>query len=124
MYTALDKGDPTDPRALHRGLRAVMASTAYTYQMHDWDRRTRFPDLIGEDWTTSAAVLSIAVVLLAGVSTPEWRKWVQRFVDSLRPPPPPTQTAVPSQIKPQVSDAYTPNFVPRLGYVGDSFPNL
>ena len=124
MYTALDKGDPQIPVLFIAACVLLMARTAYTYQMHDWNRRNvGFPDLIGEDWTTWAAVLSIAVVLLAGVSTPEWRNSFQRFVDSLRPPPPPTQTAVPSQIKPQVSDNYTPSFVPRLGYVGDSFPN-
>jgi hypothetical protein len=29
---------------------------------------------------------------------------------------------VPVQVKPQISDNYTPSFVPRMDYVGDSFP--
>jgi transglutaminase-like putative cysteine protease len=102
----------------------LTARTAYTYQTREWNRRdVGFPDLIGEDWTAWAAVLSIAIVLLAGISTPEWRNAFQHLVESLRPPPPPAeQTAAPVQIRPQTSDNYLPSFVPRLDYVGDSFP--
>jgi hypothetical protein len=89
----------------------LMARTAYTHQTHDWTcRDVGFPDLIGEDWAVWAVVLSIAVVLLAGISTPEWRNSFQRFADSLRPPaPPPERITVPIQIKPQISDNYTPS---------------
>ena len=102
----------------------LMARTAYTYQTHDWQRRdVGFPDLIGEDWTTWAAILSIAVVLLAGISTPEWRNSFQRFVESLRPPPPPpARMVVPVEVEPQASDNTMPSFVPLMDYVGDPFP--
>src|SRR5512139_1093342 len=109
MYTALSKEGPHIPVLFIAACVLLMARTAYTYQTHDWDRRdVGFPDLIGEDWTAWAAVLSIAVVLLAGMSTPEWRNSFQRFIESLRPPPPLERTAVPVQVKPQLSDNYTP----------------
>jgi len=123
IYTALSKDGAHLPVLFIAACVLLMARTAYTYQTHDWARRdVGFPDLIGEDWTAWAAILSIAVVLLAGVSTSEWRDSFQRFVESLRPPPSPERTTVPVQIKPQISDNYTPSFVPSMGYVGDSFP--
>ena len=123
LYTALSKDGPTISVFFIAVCVLLMARTAYTYQTHAWNLRdVGFPDLIGEDWTAWAAVLSIAVVLLAGASTPAWRTSVQRFIESLRPPPPPASTAVPVQVKPQISDNYTPSFVPRMDYVGDSFP--
>jgi hypothetical protein len=122
-YTALSKDGPQISVLFIAACVLLMARTAYVYQTHNWTRRAvGFPDLIGEDWTMWAAVLSIAVVLLAGISTPEWRNSFQRFMDSLNPPPPPARTAVPIQIKPQLSDNYTSSFVPSMGYVGDSFP--
>ena len=123
-YTALSKDGPQLPVLFIAASVLLLAHTAYIYQTHDWQcRDVGFPDLIGEDWTTWAVILSIAVALLAGVSTPEWRNSFQRFVESLRPPPPaPARTAVPVQIKPQISDDYTPSFVPRMDYVGDAYP--
>ena len=102
----------------------LIARTAYTYAIHDWTHRNvGFPDLIGEDWTMWAAILSVAVVLLAGFSTPEWRDSLERFAESLRPPPPPPErTVVPISLEQQASDNYTPSFVPRMDFVGDSFP--
>ncbi len=125
LYTALSKDGAQLPVLFIAACVLLLARTAYTYQTHDWDRRdVGFPDLIGEDWAVWAAILSAAVVLLAGISTPEWRNSFQRFIESLRlPPPPPEWTAVPVQISPQVSENYTPSFVPSLGYVGDSFPD-
>jgi hypothetical protein len=124
VYTALSTEGPHISVLFIAACVLLMVRTAYTYQTHDWNRRdVGFPELIGEDWTVWAAILAIAVVLLAGISTPEWRDSFQRFVDSLRPPPPPPErTAVPVQVRPQISDNYTPSFVPRMDYVGDSFP--
>jgi hypothetical protein len=124
IYTSLSTDGPQISVLFISACVALLARTAYTYQTHNWQRRdVGFPDLIGEDWSTWAAILSVAVVLLAGVSTPQWRNSFQRFVDSLRPPPPPpARSTVPIQIKPQISDNYTPSFVPRMDYVGDSFP--
>jgi transglutaminase-like putative cysteine protease len=124
IYTGLSKDGPQISVLFIAACVLLMARAAYTYQAHDWQRRdVGFPDLIGEDWTKWAAILSIAVVSLAGLSTPEWRDSFQRFVDSLRPPPPPPpRTTIPVQIKPEISDNYTPSFVPSMGYVGDAFP--
>lgn len=125
LYTTLSKDGPQLPVLFIAACVLLLARTAYAYQIHEWDRRdVGFPDLIGEDWTKWAAILSVAVVLLAGVSTPEWRNSFQRFMESLRPPPPPSErTTLPVQINPQVGDNYTPSFVPSMGYVGDAFPD-
>lgn len=125
VYTALSQDGPQLPVIFIAVCVLLMARTAYAYHTHDWDRRNvGFPELIGEDWTKWAAVLSLVVVLLAGVSTPEWRNSFQRLLESLRPPPPPPErTTAPVQTSPQVSSNYTPSFVPSLGYVGDSFPD-
>jgi len=124
IYTALSKDGPQIAVLFIMACVLLLARTAYTYQTHDWTRRNiGFPDLIGEDWTAWAVILSVAVVLLAGVSTPEWRNSLQSFAESLRPPPPPpARTAVPVQVKPQISDNYTSSFVPRMDYVGDAYP--
>jgi hypothetical protein len=124
MYTALSKEGLHISVLFIAACVLLLARTAYTYQTHEWTRRdVGFPELIGEDWTAWAALLSIAVVLLAGVSTPEWRSSFQHLIDSLRPPPPPPErTAVPIQINPQIDENYTPSFVPSMGYVGDAFP--
>ena len=124
LYTAFSKDGSHISVLFIASCVLLVARTAYMYQTHDWYRRdVGFPELIGEDWTTWAAVLSIAVVLLAGISTPEWRNSFQHFIDSLRPPPPPpVRTTIPVQIKPQINGNAMPSFVPSLGYVGDSFP--
>jgi hypothetical protein len=124
LYTALSKDGAQLPVLFIAAGVLSLARTAYTYQTHEWDRRNvGFPDLIGEDWAVWAAILSAVVVLLAGISTPEWRSSFQRFIESLHPPPPPAEgTSVPVPIKPQVNENYTPSFVPSMGYVGESFP--
>ena len=124
IYTALSKDGPQISVLFIIASVLLMARTAYTYKRTiGIDATSAFPissEKIGRPW---AAILSIAVVLLAGVSTPEWRNSIQRFIESLRPPPPPpARTVVPVQVKPQISDNYTPSFVPSMGYVGDSFP--
>ena len=87
-YTGLGKNGPSLPLWFIAGSVLLLARTAFTYTTHDWDRRhVGFPDLIGEDWTVAAATLSVAVIVLAGASTPEWRTSMQRFIESLRPPP-------------------------------------
>ncbi len=123
LYTSLSKDGLHISVLFIASCVLLMARMAYVYQTYDWGQRdVGFPDLIGEDWTVWAAVLSITVVLLAGISTPEWRNSFQRMIQSLRPPPPPIRTTVPIQIKPQISDNSMPSFVPRLDYVGESFP--
>ena len=123
-HTSLGKAGPSVPLWFIAGSVLLMARTAFTYTVRDWDRRqVGFPDLIGEDWTAAAAILSVVVILLAGVSTPEWRNSMQRFMESLRPPPPPAEKpAAPSVVQVKPTGDYTASFVPSMGYVGDPFP--
>jgi transglutaminase-like putative cysteine protease len=101
----------------------LMARTAFVDHIGQWTRRdVGFPDLIGEDWSAWAATLAAVVVLLAGVSTPEWRDSFQRFLETLRPPPPAAGTTAPVAVKQQISENYLPSFVPTMNSVGDYFP--
>jgi transglutaminase-like putative cysteine protease len=124
-YTGLGKDGPSLPLWFIAGSVLLLARTAFTYTTHDWDRRrVGFPDLIGEDWTVAAAMLSVAVILLAGASTPEWRNSMQHFLESLRPPPlPSAQPAAPVVVDLQQTGDQTVSFVPSMGDVGDPFPD-
>jgi transglutaminase-like putative cysteine protease len=124
-HTGLGKDGPSVPLWFIAGSVLLLARTAYTYTTHNWDRRrVGFPDLIGEDWAAAAATLSVAVILLAGVSTPEWRTSMQRFMESLRPPPlPSAQPAAPVVVDLQQTGDHAVSFVPSMGYVGDPFPD-
>ena len=123
-HTGLGKAGPSLSLWFIASSVLLVARTAFTYTTHDWDRRrVGFPDLIGEDWAGAAATLSVAVILLAGVSTPEWRTSLQRFMESLRPPPPAEMPAAPIVLDIQQTGNYATSFVPSLGYVGDPFPD-
>jgi transglutaminase-like putative cysteine protease len=123
-YTGLGKDGPSLPLWFIAGSVLLLARTAFTHTTHEWDRRhVGFPDLIGEDWTVAAATLSVAVIVLAGASTPEWRTSMQRFIESLRPPPPAEKSATPIVVDIQQTGANAVSFVPSLGYVGDPFPD-
>lgn len=123
-HTGLGRDGPSVPLWFIAGSVLLMARTAFTYTVRDWDRRkVGFPDLIGEDWTAVAAILSVVVILLAGVSTPEWRNSMQRFMESLRPSPPPAEkSAAPIVVQVKPTGDYAASFVPSMGYVGDPFP--
>jgi hypothetical protein len=123
LYTAFNKDGPQISVLFIGACVLLVARTAYTYATHDWTRRNvGYPDLIGEDWTMWAALLAGAVIVLTGLSTPEWRSSLQRLAEALRPAPPPVTTAVPVRFDEQVSNDYTPSFVPPLDFVGESFP--
>ena len=125
VYTALSKTGPQISALFILACVLLLARTAYVYQTHDWQRRDiGFPDLIGEDWTMWAAILSIAVVVLAGISTPEWRDSFQHFLESLRPPPPqPERVIVPALVQEAPTSNYIASFVPKMDYVGEAFPS-
>jgi transglutaminase-like putative cysteine protease len=122
-HTGLGKNGPSLPLWFIAGSVLLVARTAFTYTTHDWDgRKVGFPDLIGEDWAAAAATLSVVVILLAGVSTPEWRNSMQRFMESLRPPPSPAEKPpVPVVVDLQQTGDHAVSFVPSMGYVGDPF---
>jgi transglutaminase-like putative cysteine protease len=124
-HTGLGKNGPSVPLWFIAGSVLLVARTAFTYTTHDWDRRrVGFPDLVGEDWTTAAVGLAVVVILLAGISTPEWRSSMQHFLESLRPPPPPAaQPAAPVVVDVKPTGNYATSFVPSMGYVGDPFPD-
>jgi transglutaminase-like putative cysteine protease len=123
LYTSFSKDGPHLSIFFIAAGVLLMARTAFVDHTYQWTRRdVGFPELIGEDWAAWAATLSAVVVLLAGVSTPEWRNSFQRFLETLRPPPPAADTTAPVEVKPQISENYMPSFVPSMNSVGDSFP--
>ncbi len=99
----------------------LLVRTAYVSRLREWDkRRVGYPELIGDDWAVSAALVAAGVLLIAGVTTPEWRNTLQHFLDSLRPKvvvqQPPIQFNAPSV------DSTVTAFVPNLTVVGQPIP--
>jgi len=99
----------------------VIARTAYLDQTRGWTlRHIGYPELVGEDWTYSVVIISVAVLLLAGVTTPEWQAGLKRFFDSFKPP---VVTVQPAASASKPSAGSTPGgFVPDLSVVGDPIP--
>ncbi len=124
MYTALSKDGPRHLGALHRRLRAADGAHGLHVsnarlespqrRLPRSDRR-RLDDLgrgpidrrcvVGGNQHTRMAQLVSALCRIAASAASAHER-----------------TAVPVQVKPQISDNYTPSFVPRMDYVGDSFP--
>ena len=99
----------------------VIARTAYLDQTRRWDaRRIGYPELVGEDWTYSVVIIAVAVLLLAGLTTPEWQAGLQRFLDSFKPPVVSVQPIAPGS--PAQPGALPGSFVPDLAVVGEPIP--
>ena len=99
----------------------VIARTAYLDQTRGWEaRRIGYPELVGEDWTYSVVIISIAVLLLAGLTTPEWQASLKRFLDSFKPPAVAVQSA--ASISTPQSGPTPGGFVPDLSVVGEPIP--
>ncbi len=102
----------------------LIARTAFTHQLRDWDQRgISYPELISEDWLVWAGVLSSLIIVVTGLSTPEWWQSVDRFVQSLRPPPPVSPVSAPVVGKPDLQAPLAVSFVPDLRDIGPAFPN-
>ncbi len=101
----------------------LMARTAYTHQLREWDRRdVSYPELIGDDWTIWASLLSVIVIVMAGFSTPEWQRTIDHFMQSLHPPAPVPTTIAPVVVQPTPRVSLVVSFVPDLREVGPAFP--
>ena len=99
----------------------LMVRTAYLEQTRSWEvRQVSYPELVGEDWMYSAVIISIAVLLLAGLTTPEWQTSLKDFFNSFRPPANVVQPRAPTGPLPPATTA--PSFVPDLSVVGDPIP--
>ncbi len=124
LNTALDGHAPALPLIFIVCSVLLIARTAYTSQLHHWQQQhIGYPELISEDWALGAALVSIVVVFIAGLSTPEWRASIDRFIQSLQPPPPrvaaPLAPVVPL---PSPETSFATSFVPDLQTVGDPLP--
>jgi len=65
----------------------LIARTAFTHRIHDWEtRQIDYPELITEDWTMSAAIIAALVFVLVMISTPESRRSLNDFFVALQPP--------------------------------------
>lgn len=99
----------------------AIARTAYLDQTRGWEsRRVGYPELVGEDWTYSVIIIGVAVLLLAGLTTPEWQAGLKRFLDSFRPPAVVVQPIAP--VSPAQPGALPSSFVPDLAVVGEPIP--
>ncbi|HZY42306.1 MAG TPA: transglutaminaseTgpA domain-containing protein, partial [Anaerolineae bacterium] len=99
----------------------LIARTAYLDQTRGWEiRRIGYPELVGEDWTYSVVIISIAVLMLAGLTTPEWQASLKRFFDSFKPPTVAVQPVTP--LTTLQSGTPPGGFVPDLSVVGDPIP--
>ncbi len=99
----------------------LIARTAFLEQTRGWQvRRVGYPELVGEDWTYSVVIISVAVLLIAGLTTPEWQASLKRFLDSFRPPPITVQSVTPNATS--SPGPVAAGFVPDLSVVGDPIP--
>ncbi len=99
----------------------LIARTAFLEQTHGWQvRRVGYPELVGEDWTYSVVIISVAVLLIAGLTTPEWQASLNRFLNSFRPPPITVQSVTPNATS--SPGPVAAGFVPDLSVVGDPIP--
>ncbi len=98
----------------------LLARSAYLERLHAWDvQHLSYPELLGEDWVLGVTLIAALVLVLAGLSTPEWRASLERFFDSLRP------KIVTQPIGPQAGASNAPpptSFVPDVRVVGDPIP--
>jgi transglutaminase-like putative cysteine protease len=123
LNTALNRDELTLPFVFIAFAVVLLARTAYTSQLREWDQQgVSYPDLIGEDWTVWASLLSVVVIVVTGFSTPEWRHSIDRFVQSLNPPRPVPTTIAPLAVKPEPRVSLAASFVPDLREVGAAFP--
>ncbi|MFN8594808.1 MAG: transglutaminase domain-containing protein [Anaerolineae bacterium] len=98
----------------------LIARSAYLERLHTWDvQHLSYPELIGEDWVLGVTLIAALVLVLAGLSTPEWRASLERFFESLRP----KITTSPVGPQPGASTAPPPtSFVPDVSVVGEPIP--
>lgn len=104
----------------------LIARTAFTQHTHDWDaRQVDYPELITEDWTVSAAIISAVVIALVMMTSPESRHSLDDFFVALQSPPPAAQ---PGSDPGPLPDASNPNVsapsaqVPDVTTVGGPIP--
>jgi transglutaminase-like putative cysteine protease len=97
----------------------LFASVAiYATAVDKWEQRgLGYPMLIWESWAVSLAAIGAVVFLATGLTTPQWRDSIQRFVDTFRDLPQQTTSAAG-----EGGVAARRSFVPDLGLVGSPFP--
>jgi transglutaminase-like putative cysteine protease len=94
------------------------ARASYAARIDSWERRgLGYPIFIWESWAASLAVIAVVVFIATGLTTPQWRDSIQRYLDSFRGPPDrTTQMTEAGGLSPRTS------FVPDLAVVGAPFP--
>jgi len=94
------------------------ASATYAAKIDSWEGRgLGYPMLIWETWAPSLAAIAVVVFIATGLTTPQWRDSIQRFLDSFRDPPAQTSGTTETGGRPSRS-----SFVPDLALVGAPFP--
>jgi transglutaminase-like putative cysteine protease len=100
----------------------LAARTTYSFKTESWESRgLGYPELVWESWASGAASITVVVMLLTGLSTPEWRSSIERFIDSLRPPAQSSAEGTPAT---EFRSGLLPagSFVPDVSSVGAPLP--
>ena len=66
----------------------LIARTTFAQHTHAWnERHVDYPELISEDWITSAGIISAVVITLVAITSPESRHSLNDFFIALQTPP-------------------------------------
>ncbi len=101
----------------------LLAVASHNAKIDAWDRRgVGYPDLIAEDWLIAATLIAAVVVTATGLSTPQWRTSIDRFIDSLDRERATVGANAESSRGSGVGQ-FASSFVPRMSLVGAPFPS-
>ena len=115
--------DPRWSLWLTLGWVLLLANASYSAKIDSWDRRgVGYPDLIAEDWGIAAAVVTAIVVTATGLTTPQWRTSIDRYINSLNQEREAVGANAVSSSASGVGQFAT-SFVPRMNLVGAPFPS-
>jgi hypothetical protein len=100
----------------------LVARTAYTSRIESWERRgLGYPELVWESWAAGVVPIAAAVIVLTGLSTPEWQSSIRQFIDRFRPPAQAPAAGIPAS--PDMQGFLPPgSLVPDLSFVGAPLP--
>ena len=123
LNPALNRDGPSLPFVFIALAVALIARTAYTHQLREWEKRgVSYPELVNEDWAAWGGLLTAVVIVVTGFSTPEWQHTIDHFIQALRPPAPVSTAVAPAVIEPAPHGSLAASFVPDLRTVGPAFP--
>ncbi|HSR46375.1 MAG TPA: transglutaminase domain-containing protein [Anaerolineales bacterium] len=116
---ALSSRPPSWSLGMTFGVLLVAARGVYASRIDAWERRGLGTSIdLWERWAASLVGVSIVVFVVTGLTTPEWRKTIDDFFDTVRSTPERTASA------PRQTGSSPPaaSSVPDVGLIGAPFP--